>query len=71
MSPRVMEITISHVQTRVKEGGCRAFLSFDECLSDYFNFFSYSFFNFIFNFIYFIFPITFCFNYFLFFSFLF
>lgn len=64
MSPRVMEITVSHVQTRVNEGGCRTFLSFDECLSDYFHFFSYSFFNFIF--IYFIFPITFCFNYFLF-----
>lgn len=39
MSPRVMEITVSHVQTRVNEGGCRTFLSFDECLSDYFHFF--------------------------------
>lgn len=39
MSPRVMEITVSHVQTRVNEGGCRTFLSFDECLSDYFYFF--------------------------------
>lgn len=48
VSPRVMEITVSHVQTRVNEGGCRTFLSFDECLSDYFYFFSYSFFNFIF-----------------------